>query len=78
VINFPECLKKRGQETGEMLNGQVCHRIYEHGGNCIFDREPEFVPERHPMAPPKPKDERLTRYSAVPLKTGKTWRDGIK
>jgi hypothetical protein len=31
-----------------LLNGQVCHRIYGHGGDCLFDRPPEFEPVRQP------------------------------
>jgi hypothetical protein len=26
------------------LNGQRCHRIQFHDGDCLFDRPPEFTP----------------------------------
>lgn len=52
MSEFPECRKRRGGPEVDYLygeaqmNGQVCHRIAGHGGNCLFDRPPEFDPVR--------------------------------
>jgi hypothetical protein len=53
VSDFPECLVPRHEyedKDGRLIgqNGQRCHRIEFHGGNCIFDRPPEFEPDREP------------------------------
>lgn len=78
MSEFPECLKRRGgpeDYAGEQMNGQRCHRIAAHGGHCLFDRAPEFDPVREEARPlPKPQ-ARLTHYSPVPLKMGRTWKD---
>lgn len=56
-MEFPECMKRRGGPETEGLygetemNGQRCHRIAGHGGNCLFDREPEFDPIREEVRP---------------------------
>ena len=59
MIDFPECLKRRGgpeddvdgQRDERQMNGQRCHRIAEHSGNCLFDRPPEFEPVREEARP---------------------------
>ena len=54
---FPECMKRRGGPEVEGLhsevgmNGQRCHRIAGHSGNCLFDRPPEFDPIREEARP---------------------------
>lgn len=48
MSEFPECMKRRGDEEDERQNGQVCHRIVHHGGSCLFDRPAEFEPAREP------------------------------
>jgi hypothetical protein len=56
-MEFPECMKRRGgpevegQYAEDQMNGQRCHRIAHHAGNCLFDREPEFVPVREEARP---------------------------
>lgn len=54
--DFPECMAHRaeyealdGTLYGE--NGQICHRIAHHSGDCIFDRPPEFTPVRREARP---------------------------
>ncbi len=53
MSEFPECLIPRHEyedEDGRLVgqNGQRCHRIEFHSGDCIFDRPPEFLPTREP------------------------------
>jgi hypothetical protein len=85
VIELPECRKRRGGPEDDStdsqrghefeMNGQVCHRIAAHHGDCLFDRPPEFDPIREEARPlPKP-NPRLTRYSPVPMVMGSTWKD---
>lgn len=56
-MEFPECMKRRGGPEAEgqygeyEMNGQRCHRIAGHGGNCLFDRAPEFDPAREEARP---------------------------
>lgn len=54
-MEFPECMKRRGGPEDvvglyamdrNVMNGQRCHRIAGHGGECLFDRAPEFDPVR--------------------------------
>jgi hypothetical protein len=67
VSEFPECLRRRGLAAGESLNGQVCHRIYEHGGDCLFDRPPEFEPVRRPT--------NFRTENTVSSKLIRSWKD---
>lgn len=65
MSEFPECLRRRGgpedygsgQLDEPQMNGQRCHRIVGHYGDCIFDRPAEFEPERT-EARPLPKSQR--------------------
>jgi hypothetical protein len=56
-MEFPECMKRRGGPEAEgqygehEMNGQRCHRIAGHDGNCLFDRAPEFDPVREEARP---------------------------
>lgn len=64
MSEFPECMKRRGDEGDEHRNGQVCHRIAEHYGSCLFDRPAEFDPVRE-EARPLPKRSVYVRSGAL-------------
>jgi hypothetical protein len=69
--------RRDGVEDGESThvqheNGQICHRIYGHYGDCLFDRPPEFEPARleaRPLVRPR------LRGPASVRTMGSTWRD---
>lgn len=74
MSEFPECLKRRGGPEDEgsgqrgletQMNGQRCHRIAYHDGQCLFDRPAEFEPARLDARPlPQP----MSRRFPVPLR----------
>lgn len=82
---FPECGKRRGGPEDEgsgqraefVMNGQRCHRLAAHHGDCLFDRAPEFEPVREEARPlPRPVGTlQLGMRMVVPRKMGRTWKD---